>query len=114
MRIDRRPVWCYNRTVADLPIVCSLPPGELASRRQALLPGLVRRATRVESVENGWRLVFAPAPGLLRTIAEVIDAERECCRYLRFDIAAEPDRGPIALTVTGPAGTQAMVQDLLA
>ena len=38
-------------------------------------------------------------------VARVVDAERACCRFLRFTITVEPDDGAITLEVTGPPGT---------
>ena len=36
----------------------------------------------------------------------MIDAERQCCRFLRFQVTVERDEGPIVLDVTGPPGTR--------
>jgi len=58
-------------------------------------------------------LRFAPTGEILSTIARVVDAERQCCRFLRFDIAVEPDEGPIFLELSGPPGTPEFVQALL-
>ena len=91
-----------------------LTPGELAGRREALLPGLAARAQRVARAEHGYRLVFAPAPELLRAIADVVEAERHCCQFLRFELTVEAGLGAVSLTVTGPAGTQEMLAGLLA
>jgi len=35
----------------------------------------------------------------------VIDGERHCCRFLRFTIAADEDRGSVTVEITGPDGT---------
>jgi hypothetical protein len=98
--------------MADLPIICSLAPGELAARRDGLLPGVAMRAEQVEPVDNGYRLVFSPAPDLLKDIAAVIEAERQCCQFLQFELRIAPGLGPITLMMTGPAGTQEMLAAL--
>jgi hypothetical protein len=36
----------------------------------------------------------------------MIEGERECCRFLRFRLDAEPDRARVTLDVTGPDGTE--------
>jgi hypothetical protein len=36
-----------------------------------------------------------------------------CCRFLRFTLTVEPDRGPIALELTGPRGTREFLESLL-
>lgn len=97
----------------EIPIACTLGAEGLAARRQDLLPGLVARAAARETLADGIRLQFAPSSDVLRAITSVIDAERRCCRFLRFELLVEAADGPIGLTVTGPPGTGAFLRDLL-
>jgi hypothetical protein len=99
--------------VPDLPIACTLTPAELQSRGAQLLPGLVARATGRVQVTNGFRWAFAPTEALLAELAQVIDAERRCCPFLRFALVSEPDGGPISLEVTGPPGTAQFLDQLV-
>ena len=113
----RDPLGCSDKGknyMVDLPIACELTPAELQSRGASLLPGLVRRASERVPALNGYRWTFAPAEGLLAEVAQVIAAERRCCRFLRFTVATEPDGGPIHLEVTGPAGTVQFLDQLVA
>lgn len=98
--------------MSDLPIACSLNPDDLARRRGSLLPGLVAFATSSEMLADGMRWHFAPDETLLGRIAAVIDAERRCCRFLRFDLVVQPDEGPIVLTASGPPGTAEFLDSL--
>ena len=102
-----------NARMADAPIACSLSTDELGARRVQLLPGLAAAATRIDDLTDGYRLTFAPTSGVLETIARVIDAERQCCRFLRFQLTCEQDAAPITLDVTGPAGTRGFLEELL-
>ena len=104
----------HNAPMRDLPVACTLSVDELSTRRDSLLPGLIARATDRVALDDGHRLTFSPAPGLLDTIARVIDAERQCCRYLRFQLVVEQDGAPITLDVTGPEGTKEFLADLIA
>jgi hypothetical protein len=99
--------------VTDLPIACSLSADDLRTRRESLIAGLVQRASRIDAVDNGYTLRFTPAADLVPAIAQTIDAERQCCRFLRFDLAVEPGEGPVTLTITGPAGTREFLAELL-
>ena len=106
--------------MTDVPIACTLTSAELQSRGAQLLPGLVAGAIARVPVSitkrdgtGGFRWAFAPRPGLLAEVAQVIDAERRCCRFLRFAVAAEPDGGPISLEVTGPPGTVQFLDQLV-
>jgi hypothetical protein len=98
--------------MTDVPIACTLTSAELQSRSAQLLPWLAGRATGRVPVTNGFRWTFQSSPGLLAELAQIIDAERRCCRFLRFAVAAEPDGGPISLEVTGPPGTAQFLDQL--
>jgi hypothetical protein len=97
----------------DSAVVCTLTAVEQSRQRQELLPGLVRRADLIEWREDGCRLKFAPDSELLRQITAVMDAERQCCQFLRFELVIELRLGPVSLTLTGPAGTADMLRSLL-
>jgi hypothetical protein len=94
-----------------LPVVCTLTPDTIATRKAALLPGLVRRAESMEDIADGFRFKF-PADAW-STLASTIEAERQCCRFLRFDISVEPAGGPIWLSLAGPPGTREFLSALI-
>jgi len=94
-------------------IACTLAQIELATRRTELLPGLLSQADTQETIAGGFRWRFSEAKGLLNKVASVIDAERSCCRFLRFRLTLEPHGGPLWMEVTGPQGTQNFLSSLL-
>jgi hypothetical protein len=100
--------------MSELPIACTLTPDALRQRREELLPGLIRRAETCELLAAGVRLHYAPSPDVLGDIVKMIEAERQCCRFLRFELSVAPDLGPITLEVTGPPGTTEFLSDLIA
>ena len=99
--------------MSDLPIACTLGPAALQARREDLLGGLVRRAQERVDIANGYRVRFASENGLLPTIASVIEVERQCCRFLHFQVTIDPDGGPIWLEFTGPPGTREFLSGML-
>jgi len=99
--------------VTELPVACTLTPEALRARRAGLLSDLVRRAEGREDLPEGLRLRFAPTGETLATIARAVEAERHCCRFLRFGITVEPDGGPVFLKLTGRAGTREFIGALL-
>lgn len=105
----RRPAHS-DRTV-ELPVVCTLTPATIATRKAGLLRGLVRQAEGREDTADGMRLRL-PSDALSAVVAAV-DAERQCCRFLRFQVTVEPDRGPIWLLLTGPPGTREFLDALI-
>jgi len=92
--------------MADLPIACTLTAEALRARRDGVLTDLAGRAERRVDLADGLRLEFAPSADTIALIAQAVEAERHCCRFLRFGITVEPDGGPVFLELTGPAGTR--------
>ena len=99
--------------MTEMPIACTLSPDALHARRNGLLTDLLARAERHELGDEGLRLQFQPDAEILATLAQVVDAERRCCRFLRFTITVDPDEGPVSLQLSGPAGTRAFLAGLL-
>ena len=97
----------------NLPIVCELTSAEITARRATLLPGLLAQAAERIPLPNGFRWRFAASGEFLAAAAETMNTERQCCRFLRFVLAIEPDGGPIWLEITGPQGTAEFLETLL-
>ena len=101
-------------THADLPVACTLSPAALKARKEDLLNALLNRAEERRDLPDGYRLQFAAEGDVLLAIARTVDAERQCCRFLRFTVTVEPDDGPISLALTGPAGTREFLAAMVA
>ena len=86
----------------ELPIACELTPAELEARRMGLLPGLLAQATESVPLRNGFRWRFAPSTEVLLTAVKTIDAERQCCHFLKFVLTTEPDGGTCGLKLPDP------------
>ena len=97
----------------ELPVMCTLSPEALSARRQGLLSQLVQQSSLQELLPDGLRLRFAPSRDTLSSIARAVEAERHCCRFLRFTVTVEPDEGQFTLDLTGPQGTREFVAALL-
>jgi hypothetical protein len=95
----------------DLPVICTLTSEAIATRKANLLTGLVSRAESRDDLAEGVRFRFSA--DALPAVAETIEAERQCCRFLRFDITVEPDGGPLWLSLTGPPGTREFLTALI-
>ena len=98
-------------SIVDLPVVCTLTQATIATRKAALLPGLIGRAESREETATGMRLRLPT--DALSAVLRTVDAERQCCRFLRFAITVEPDGGPIWLELAGPPGTREFLSALL-
>jgi len=98
--------------MSEMPMVCELTPAEITARRATLLPGLLAHAEERTPLSDGFRWRFAASAVCLAAVAETIDAERQCCRFLRFVLTVEPG-GPMWLEITGPQGTSEFLESLL-
>ena len=110
-RISFRPM---TDLPADLPIACTLDSVTLEARRSMLLPGLTKIASGRSALPDGLRLTFEASADTLAAITRMIEAERQCCRFLRFRLTIEPGAGPFVLEISGPVGTAAFLEGLLA
>jgi hypothetical protein len=99
--------------VTNLPVACTLSPASLRTRREGLLAELLRRATAHDELPDGHRLEFAADDETILMIARVLNAERQCCRFLGFRLSVAPDEGPVSLELTGPPGTREFLTALL-
>ena len=97
----------------ELPIACELTPAELAVRRKGLLQELLTQATERVPLDDGFRWRFAPSTEVLMAAVKTIDAERQCCRFLKFVLTTEAAGGDVWLEVTGPDGTREFLSTLL-
>ena len=99
--------------MTELPIVCTLGPDALKARKDGLLTRVARLSRQMVRTRAGYRFEFTPNGEALRAIAEMIEAERQCCQFLRFTLTVEPCGGPMQLDVTGPDGTPEFLGALL-
>jgi hypothetical protein len=97
----------------EWPIACTLTPREMAARASTLLPELLKRVREQQDLPDGFRLRFEATSDTLQQITAVIDVERQCCRFLQFQVTVEPDEGPIWLAVSGPPGTREFLASLV-
>lgn len=99
--------------MTNLPIACTLGPAALKARQEDLLGGLLRRADQRLDLPDGYRIRFAAGEDVLANIVKVVEAERQCCRFLTFEVTVEPDGGPIWLAFTGPPGAKEFLAGML-
>jgi hypothetical protein len=70
-------------------------------------------ADTVDQIEHGYRLVFTDGTVPLTHIASIIDAERESCPFLQFNLRVTPDFGAVTLDITGGSGTRTVLRALV-
>ncbi len=93
-----------------LPLACNLTAPELAARLIELGAVLRGRAAEVAPLADGYAFRYAADDAPLAELARLIDLERRCCPFLRFQLTVEPGGGPVSLALTGPNGTREMLE----
>ena len=99
--------------MSDLPIACSLSTPELREREATVLAKIRARVREVQDLDSGYALRFAPEDAVLADLGTLIELERQCCPFLRFDLKMLPANGPVWLELTGPEGTREFLRTIL-
>jgi hypothetical protein len=96
-----------------LAVACSLTTPELRARRAAVLTFVRAHLSERRDLPNGMGLRVPADSSVIARVAELMDAERQCCPFLELRLTVTPDRGPVWLELTGPAGTRDFLTDEL-
>jgi len=95
------------------PIACSLTTVELRDREARLLAQFRSAVIETEELQEGYAFRLPGDGEWIGLITELIVAERECCPFLAFEMAALPNMGPVIVRVIGPAGAKEFLRNLL-
>lgn len=92
--------------IKDLPISCTLTSVELQERRRTNLERVKQAIVEYRELEDGYALSFPSSSESLKELSALVDLERQCCPFLKFQITVEANAGPVWLEITGPDGTK--------
>lgn len=97
----------------DLPIACTLSGPEQAERGvevERIFGGCLRAG----ELEDGHEFFFPGGEEWAARLIEFIVFERGCCQFLAFELAFEPEGGPIRLRIRGPEDAKDIVDEMFA
>jgi hypothetical protein len=97
----------------DIPVACCLTSAELREREATLLAQFRSAVIGTEELRDGYAFRVPGDGKWIGLITELIVAERECCPFLAFEVAALPNMGPVIVRVIGPAGTKEFLRTVL-
>jgi hypothetical protein len=97
----------------NLPIACSLSDAALQQREADLLARFRSEFLAIAELASGYALKISGEDRCLQLVADLMQAERECCPFLTFELTAEPAMGPLTLSITGPDGTKDFLKTVL-
>jgi hypothetical protein len=95
------------------PMPCIQRFPEVHTDRETLLPGLAAYALQRTELPRGVRLRFTATAERLRQIEAVARRERAYCAALEFRVGMSLGAASLTLDVTGPAGTETFLAELL-
>jgi hypothetical protein len=96
-----------------IPVACTLSNAELHEREVTLLAQFKLLVTAREDIDEGYSFRLPGDKECLALVARILAAERACCPFLKFELAAEPNQGPLTLRITGPFGAKEVIKTLL-
>ena len=99
-----------NKIELDIPIACTLPTSDLAQRLDNTIIALFQQADGRQELEDGYRFRFPGTDEWADQLLDFVKFERNCCAFFAFDLAFEPNRGPIWLALRGSDGVKAFVK----
>jgi MerR family transcriptional regulator, copper efflux regulator len=88
----------FGRTRSDIPVACTLGPGDIQQRISDWRHLLVGTRART-SLDGGVHLAFAATVDV-QELTRLVVAEQDCCRFFAFAITVD-DRG-VGLDIRGP------------
>jgi hypothetical protein len=97
----------------EIPVACCLTDEELRAREATLFAQFKSAVVSTEEIADGYLFRIPGDKKWIAVAADLIMAERECCPFLRFELAAEPGLGPVTVRMTGPSGTKEIISSFL-
>ena len=97
----------------DMRIACCLTSAELREREATLLAQFRSAVIETEELPDGYAFRVPGDGKWIAMIAKMIVAERESCPFLTFEFVAQPNMGPVIVSVTGPAGAKEFLRTVL-
>jgi hypothetical protein len=101
------------KNLDNMPIACSLTTAEFRDREAKLLAQFKSAVVEVEELQEGYAFRLPSDGKWITLVSALIVAERECCPFLAFELAALPNKGPLIVRVIGPPGAKEFVKTVL-
>ena len=96
------------------PIVCSLSPEELSNRRDRVIHELFQKTLERYELTDGLHFMFPSSEVVLAELFEFIRFERNCCKFLSFELIFDASDGPIHLRLRGREGAKEAIRQIFA
>ena len=71
---------------------------------------ILRSAQARDELHGGYAFQFEASSERLHQLAELIDAERQCCPFLTFVLQVPAHKNALILEIKGPEGTKRLIR----
>ncbi|MGH2550500.1 MAG: hypothetical protein ACRDHN_13995 [Thermomicrobiales bacterium] len=90
---------------------CGLSSEQLVERSETILRPLFAGVRERRELENGVEYRFSGDDAWKVRLYEFVDTERNCCSFIRIELAFESGFGPIWLRLSGDDNAQAFIAE---
>ena len=101
-----------NQLSSELPIACNLSEEKQISR-QIELEEVFKGVQQVNELTDGYEFSFPESEEWTARLVEFISTERKCCPFFTFELAFEPNQGPILLRLRGGDGVKEFIKGMI-
>lgn len=92
---------------------CSLSEKELSKRRNQIARLFEQGVRETRELPDGFAFRFAPDDALTVRLFKLVQAERQCCGFLTFELTLEPKPGPVWLRLRGDDDAKRMIREMI-
>jgi hypothetical protein len=100
-------------TTENLPIACTLPDEQLVGRRKEIDGNITGGVESATELPDGYEFHFSNSEEWIGKLTTFVKQERQCCRFLTFELIFQPDEGPISMRLRGPDGAKEFIKSMI-
>jgi hypothetical protein len=95
----------------SIPLACTLSADQLPQRQQ-VIQALFQRLIETRELDQGFEFIFPGEEQMISELADFIRFERNCCRFLSFELRFEPEQGPLHLRILGTQEAKPIIREI--
>lgn len=92
---------------------CSLSEKQLTKRRNQIARLFKQGVQETRELPDGFAFRFAPDDALTVRLFEFVQAERQCCGFLTFELTLEPKPGSVWLRLRGDSDAKRLIRETI-